>query len=195
MVAEGHKYVVRTADGRQTLVDLARDPTESSPTSPPADSPWLERLGKAHGMAVGWGWRLPVGHDTPRTIELPAPATAVGVVDPEAARIGRANEGWGETPPHTPDDVATVTLDNGGRTLRLDPGTVPGTVWIRFAEPVAPVGLDALHITEGPVLDPPPGEVERMTALGDDITEAGDEERALLERLGYLTPEEGDDGE
>jgi len=209
VVYRGHKYILHTQSGREELYDLAADPGEHHDLAATADlEPYWRALGEAHRMPVGRGWRVDVtlASDV-LVLVLPGPCEAAGVIDPEAAREQRANFAWGEQPPLTPADVATVERSEDGRKLTVRRGSAGhGTLWVRFADEVPELfsvedahgerlgatrlgqrrlqlGPDMLRIRLGVVLDPPPNEASRVHAR----EETTDEETCTLCALGYLT--------
>ena len=61
----------------------------------------------------------------PITLEFQNPIQAIEIIDPEAQRLRRANQEWGERPPLTPSDVATLTLSANKQTVHISP-TISG---------------------------------------------------------------------
>jgi hypothetical protein len=136
VVADGHKYVLRTVDGREQLFALETDPTEQSNLASRLDDKarhdWLQRLATAVGGVGGLGWRIHLRDASlPFTLRFASPVEAAGVVDPEAARTRRSNLEWGEVPPVLAEDVATVELSADRHTVTVTPGSRgAGVVWI-----------------------------------------------------------------
>jgi arylsulfatase len=216
VVKNDHKYILWTGTGQEELYDLKADPGEQKNLAGTADlAPWRAALSEAHGMPVGPGWRVKVSvvnvDHSPYEIALPAPAIDAFVVDPERTVAVRVNEEWGEKPKKTSADIGEVRLSDDKRTLVWTPGAKPtgGTLFVRFDQEVDPQGArlsyqgrelplaatdggwgwaaNAMNITlvPGTVFVPPPDEAERMAAASQD-------ERAMLEGLGYIAPEHGD---
>ena len=98
VVLNNHKYIIETVSGRQMLFDLGTDPGEQNNLAADADlAPYVRALSMSHQMPAGPGWRIQVPKSTePFTVDLPAPAIAAGILDPEAGRSRRANLAWGE---------------------------------------------------------------------------------------------------
>ena len=141
---------------------------------------------------------------------VPAPARAVGVIDPEAERSRRSNIVWGEKPTARPEDVGRVLLSKDRQRLIVEPGPHPGAVWVRFEDdvpvagtigigettvPLVPDGTGSAHwfgtdhtvvVTAGTVLQPPPTEAQRMAGA----TPVSSDEADALRALGYLSPSE-----
>lgn len=209
VIYQGHKYILQTQTGREELYDLAADPGEHHDIGATSDlEPYWRALGEAHHMPVGRGWRVDVtlGSDVV-VIVLPSPCEAAGVIDPEAAREHRANFAWGERPPISPEDVATVERSEDGLRLTVRRGSSgQGTLWVRFADEVPELFAiedahgkrlgatrpgqrrlqlrgDVLRVRPGVVLDPPPTEASRVRAR----EETTDEETCTLCALGYLS--------
>jgi len=127
------KYIVHTATGDEELYDLTNDPNEERNRS--ADTPTEDMQG-ALSQATGWpvlsGWRLKFSKlPHPTTIKLGRPVGRAFVLDPEVARSRRANLEWGEIPPISPQDVATVTVSEDRKEVTISPGISPsGIVFI-----------------------------------------------------------------
>jgi arylsulfatase len=136
VVADGHKYVLRTVDGREQLFALDSDPSEqtnlASRLDDAARGDWLQRLVAAAGGTGGLGWRIHLRDATlPFTLRFSSPVVDAGVIDPEAARTRRSNLEWGEVPPVLAADVATVELGPDRHTVTVTPGSRgAGVVWI-----------------------------------------------------------------
>jgi len=213
VVWNGHKYILHTGSGREELYDLAADAGEQEDQSTRRDlAPFRVRLGEAHGIPVGPGWRVRVSLDAdaePLVIELPAPAILAGVLDPETIVEHRANVEWGDLPDKLPADVGTVILDSAGTKLTFTPGPVgEGMLYVLFdsVEHAAPVVLPlggaprtgktgkrgtqyehgdySVQIEPGTVVVPPPTEAARM-GIGPGAAGAKDEMAHLCE-LGYV---------
>ncbi|TNE89522.1 MAG: hypothetical protein EP330_10960 [Deltaproteobacteria bacterium] len=220
VVVDGHKYIVRTADGEEELYDLAEDPEEKKNLAGTVDmAPYRAALSAAHlDMPVGEGWRLAFILTEPMTVKLPAPAIRAGLFDPEAMRRGRANLAWGEKPEATPEDVAKVWLSEDGRRLHIEPARKGrGTAWVMFdeAQPTRKVemlrnsrvqrvfhhddrstwetpGREHVIVRAGPVFDTPIGEAARIASLKE--REASGSDLEMLNALGYIH-DEGDEEE
>lgn len=220
VVWRGHKYVLTTATGKEVLYDLRADPGEQHDRSAGQDlAPLREALAEAHGMEVGPGWRVhmelrgapTVSLELPEatgdvavstggvSLDLPAPARAAWVVDPEALRRRRTNQAWGETPPVVAADVARLTLSEDGRAVEIHPGTsavgqvavlfdaeVPPPTSVRVGPTVRPLpwreGPWRVEVEASTVVHPPPDEAARMHA----ITAASASDHDLLQVLGYI---------
>jgi hypothetical protein len=154
VVYHHEKYILETMSGAEKLFDLAADPHETNDLSASRKAPldlYRQKLGEATGWPVGPGWRIEVSHlGEPITIEFGADVKEAGVIDPEAGREVRANLEWGEVPPTTAKDVATVSVE--GRDVRIVPGRSPsGTIYVLGPGPkskgkvVSPKGTAALH--------------------------------------------------
>ncbi len=218
VVYKGHLHVHHTASGQEQLFDLASDPTAMRDLAATADlTPYREALGRAHRMVVGPGWRIDVDargtlNPKPWVFELPAPALAAGVIDPEASIDDPANQEWGEPPRRVPAEIGTVAID--GTKMTWTPGSNPraGILWVRFALPVGVDGLTVHHgenavpVTPAPegqamatanwsrlgfrpgfVIEVPPSEAERIRTKREAAT--AEEMNALVE-LGYMDEHE-----
>ncbi|MEZ4235919.1 MAG: sulfatase [Myxococcota bacterium] len=121
VVWNGHKYVLHTGTGREELYDLTADPGEQHDLSEVRDlEPYRKRLQEAHGVPVGPGWRIRLKlapGDGPLTVELPAKAVSVDVLDPESVIEHRANVEWGELPKRIPPEIGTVATAADGRSF------------------------------------------------------------------------------
>ena len=152
------KYILQTISGDEELYDLKRDPGEQNDLSKVrrAELPvWRERLSQATGWPVGVGWRVDLSDQAePFEIVFEQPVIEAGVLDPEAARQRRANLEWGQRPPTLIEDVATVTLSEDRRTVRVTPGHKPtGVLYVLGPGPSASaeviVGEDRSPLTQG----------------------------------------------
>ena len=213
VIARGHKYVLRTADGAEQLYDLMADPREQRNLADTSDlAPFRAALATAHGMTVGPGWRVRMrsGGGQRMVIELPYPALGAGVIDPEAERPRRSNIVWGEKPPARPEDVGRVLLSRDRQRVIIEPGGQPGTVWIHFDKHVplggalvvdgvtAPIVADGtgkarwfgtdhtVVFQAGTIVQPPPTEAQRIAGT----TPVSGSEEDALRALGYLSPSE-----
>ena len=176
--------------------------------SKPLD-PWRERLGPAHEMPAGLGWRIrtelePDGE--PFVFRLPQPAQGAVVVPPSMTIKNPRNQAWGEPPRKSPEEVGEVMLSDDGLTLTFTPGSDPddGLLFVLFGQPVGPSdaeitrgelpvrlrrsvswrwqrGGESLVIEPGTVFLPPPSEAQRMRAMQGSAAEI-----QQLCQLGYL---------
>ncbi len=218
---KGHKYILTTGTGKEELYDLTTDPGEQNNIAATTDTrEWWQAMGRTHRVPTGQGWRILT--DMPRgesfTLTLPAPAVAAGVIDPENIVKHPKNQVWGEKPPVTPDDVATVHLSEDGTTITVTGGKKgQGTLYVLFGENMP--SMDALQITlpdgstkdakvggkggwridasgidldarPGVLVIPPMGEAERIKACkaGESVDE-DESELELLKSLGYVGEE------
>ena len=202
VVWEGHKYVLHTGSGREELYDLTSDPGERQDLSAErALEPFREQLARAHHMVVGPGWRVRLlggGWGDAVEIDLPAPAVAAGVLDPESVVEKRANIEWGERPRRVSADVGSVALTSDGRQLVFTPGDQPdgGVLYVIFADAENPASaqvriagapLTASEGALGPRFETKGGAVvlDPGTIVIPPMTEA--------ERMGLVRPPEADD--
>ena len=176
---------------------------------------WRDAMAQAHDVDVKPGLRFFVKlnpESDPIHIQLPGPALAAGVLDPETELIHRANLEWGEPPKRIPSDVGTVELSEDRRSFVFTPGRDPiGVLWVQAEDSLnaaettmsrgTPLplqsspdgmhwgsGLESVRVAAGAVLVPPPGEAARMGILPDQGAGGiSDEERRKLCLLGYLT--------
>lgn len=153
VVYRHEKYILETMSGAEQLYDLAADPHETNDLSGTRTVPldlYRKKLGEATGWPVGAGWRIEISHlAEPIAIEFATDVQEAGVIDPEAGREVRANLEWGEVPPLTAKDIATVSVE--GRVVRIVPGRSPtGTIYVLGPGPkskgkvVGPNGTAAL---------------------------------------------------
>ena len=188
VVLNNHKYIIETVSGRQMLFDLGTDPGEQNNLAADADlAPYVRALSMSHQMPAGPGWRIQVPKSTePFTVDLPAPAIAAGILDPEAGRSRRANLAWGERAKFTRTDVGRVELSPDKTTLTITPsGRASGVAYVLFRDPhTSPQSSD--DIQAGTVLIPPPHEAARMNGNESGTVRADDME--LLKALGYVSP-------
>jgi arylsulfatase A-like enzyme len=209
IVWKGHKYILWTGTGRQELYDLTSDPGETKDLAATVDTKaYWEKLGIAHHIGVGEGWRVEVDLAKGATldIQLPAKAESAFVLDPELITHSPVNQEWGEVPPVQPDEVAAVTLSEDGQTVHVVAGSKgKGTLVVRFGAAAAVNGVvvrgakDTKTVAEGTtvienstltfkpgvVIVPPESEFDRMQQC---VTRAGSvSERQMLERLGYMS--------
>jgi hypothetical protein len=220
VVWNGHKYVIHTGSGLEELFDLKADPGETTNIADRVDlEPYRLKAKEAHEIPIGPGWRIAVDlepSDAPLKIELPAPAVAAGVLDPEAIVQHRANIEWGELPKKLPGDVGHVTLSDDKKTMTFAPGpSADGMLYVLFetaqTSEGAKVRLDDRTLTLSPakrgqawregerevlidpgtVVIPPPTEADRM-GIGPGAAGAADEMAALC-ALGYVACEEEDE--
>jgi arylsulfatase A-like enzyme len=219
VVWNDHKYVLHTGTGREELYDLVNDPREQEDLSTLRDlAPYRVRVNEAHGVPVGPGWRVRLTLEPgapPLTLELPAPALAADVLDPESVVEHRANVEWGELPRRLPDDIGAVTLSSDNRTVTFTPGPDPdGILYVLFEAPVEPdgaalrLGDEALALEDakrgrlwragersvllepGILVVPPESEAARM-GIGPQAAGPADDMQ-MLQQLGYVA-EEGDE--
>ena len=124
VVTRGHKYTLRTWDGREELYDLRADPDEQQDLATAQDlAPWREALADATGWPVGTGLRLELRRlEAPLQLHFSGPVEAAWLVEPEAGETRRANEEWGERPRRLPHEVATVTVSDDHRVVTIEPG-------------------------------------------------------------------------
>ncbi len=220
VVWNGHKYVIHTGSGLEELFDLSADPDEMKNIAEQIDlEPYRLKAKEAHAIPIGPGWRIALDldpKDAPLRIELPAPAVAAGVLDPESIVQHRANIEWGELPKKLPADVGHVTLSDDKKTITFTPGAVAdGMLYVLFDAAQAPDGAKVVLgerglplspakrgqawregkrevlIAPGTVVIPPPTEADRM-GIGPGAAGAADETQTLC-ALGYLTGEECDE--
>jgi len=220
VVWHDHKYVIHTGSGLEELFDLTADPDEKTNIADRTDlEPYRLELKEAHAIPIGPGWRIALDlepKDAPMTIELPAPAIAADVLDPEAIVQHRANIEWGELPKKLPGDVGHVTLSDDKRKLTFTPGPdADGMLYVLFDTaqpadgakvalgdrilPLSPAkrgqawreGKREILIDPGTVVIPPPTEADRM-GIGPGAAGAADEMAALC-ALGYIECEEEDE--
>jgi arylsulfatase A-like enzyme len=211
VVWKGMKYVLVTADGSEELYDLEADPREQENLAATADlTTFRSKLGEAHGIPVGPGFRIEVAlaGSAPIRLRLPAEASRAGVLDPESIAQHRANLEFGETPEKTSADVGAVELAADRRSLLFRPGRVGvGTLYVLFDAPPeaapgvererAPLPLEAgrwasgdhrIRVAPGTIVIPPPGEAARIVACHGPAEAAGvsDADLRALEALGYV---------
>lgn len=124
VIYQDQKYIIETKSGEQQWYDLAQDPEEQinkAPVEPPAHM--VDALAQAHGWPVLHGWRLGFS-SLPKTTTLTF-SKAIGealVIEPEALRKRRANLEWGEVPPITKQDVASLSVSEDRTQLTIQPG-------------------------------------------------------------------------
>ncbi len=215
VVYRNHKYILHTAAGTEELYDLGADPGEQHDLARSTDlEPWRQQLGPAHGIDVGFGWRIRIGQvakGETLTMELPEPALWAEVVPPSMTIPDPANQAWGEPPRRDIAEIGSVTLSDDKKTLTYAAGTRPkdGLIFVRFASDASPdqarllAGDEELlllratvwshaspertiRIEPGTVLQPPPSEADRMRAASG---EASADEILQLCQLGYITGE------
>jgi len=201
VVADGHKYILETMSGAESLYRLADDPgeqTDRSGADPQTLAAMRAALGRASGWPVGVGWRFDIeGLTAPLELRFPEEVSAAGVLDPESGRTRRAIREWGEAPDSTPADVARVEVSADGRTVRIEPGGASGTVAV--VGPTASshaqiVGDTSQTLTpgahqpeQGGLLTARPGAIILPRGLtGSAALDPHD--RTHLEALGYLQP-------
>lgn len=206
VVWKGWKYILQTTSGEEELYNLVEDPTEQVNRVLQRReqlAPMREALARATGWPVGTGWRVEIRNiDEPFALIFEEPVREAGVFDPEAGRERRANLPWGEHVLHRPEEVATVTVSEDGRSVTIQPGEYPtGTIYVlgpnsesrarivlsRSERPVT-FGLQGLaggvvRFKPGPVIVPKDSEAARL--LGK---QGSDDEAAIeaLKELGYL---------
>ena len=139
------KYILQTISGEEELYDLKRDPGEQdNRVRMHIDDldVWRKRLSQATGWPVGPGWRVDIsGVNEPFTMVFDQPVIEAGVLDPEAARMRRANLEWGEKLQALPSEVATVTVQ--GNAVTVTPGPKPtGTIYVLGPSREARGGLE-----------------------------------------------------
>lgn len=225
VVSNDHKYVLHTRDGTEELYDLGSDPSESTDISTQTDTAEYQRaLALAHNMPVGPGWRIHVSakpHAEPIRFQLPEAPMRVDRMDPERLVSNPSNQAWGEPPTRTPDEIGTVTWEEGSSEFTWTPGTNPrdGMLTVLFGSDVAVEGTtlhrgdsllpirsvrgtptymgigEQVRFTPSVVLFPPEGEAARMRRLqqGDPMTASDDQD--MLRALGYLHDEAGEAAE
>lgn len=218
VVWKGQKYVVRTASGQEQLYDLVDDPRETTDIAATTDlAPFRAAAAQAHGMQIGRGWRVKIDlhGEVARgeyQITLPRAPIAFGVTDPEASLEVPANQAWGELPSRVPADVATVSLGEDGRALRIVPGpkASDGLLYVLFGEDLDVNSANILHdghplmtiaaggrvawragresivVEPGTIVIPPVDEVTRMRAIDAAPMTLDENERKQLCELGYL---------
>jgi hypothetical protein len=180
--------------------------------------PYRQQAKEAHGIPIGPGWRVILDledKDQSVTIELPVPAVAANVLDPEAIVQHRANIEWGELPKKLPGDVGHVTLSDDKRLVTFTPGPdANGILYVLFDTPQTADGAKVtfggrsvalgpakrgrawregnreIVIDPGTVVIPPPTEADRM-GIGPGAAGAANE-MAELCALGYVECEEED---
>lgn len=209
IVWKNQKYILWTGTGAEELYDLSTDPGELKDLAATTDTrPFWEKLAIAHHIGVGPGWRVEVDLAAGATfdVKLPAKADSAFVLDPELMTRNPVNQEWGEVPPLLAPDIATVTLSDDGLTVHVVGGPKgKGTLIVRFdaaqvADGVEVVGAkdtkkvagstvvvdnSTFTFKPGIVVVPPDSEFDRMQQC---VTRAGSlSERALLEKLGYMT--------
>ncbi len=206
-----HKYVVHTGTGEQELYDLAADPGETRNLADTVDtSPWWKQVAATHRIQVGQGWRIPMDlADCDEVVlQLPVPAKAAGILDPESITHTPVNQEWGEVPRLFANEVGEAHLSEDGRTVTIVGGPrAHGTVYVLFGdesvsyegtqvlvngEAVAieragalRVGTSTLTLQPGVVVIPPASEVERM-AQCLEMGQGSTAELAELAALGYI---------
>jgi arylsulfatase A-like enzyme len=213
VIWEDRKYVLVTGSGQEELYDLAQDPGEKVNLAGQEDTlPYVAKLAEAHHMKAGPGWRITVQSQPDRrwVVALPRPAVAAGVIDPELITRHPANQEWGEKPRKTVADVGAVTLSADGASLTFQAGPVgDGVLYVMFDEridasgasvrpekgeatPVTPdanglatVGPNRFTFAPGVVIEPPPGEYERMLSCNEG-GETSRETICQLCAMGYV---------
>ena len=124
VIYRNQKYIIETKSGKQQWYDLNTDPgelTNQATATPPSEM--VDALARAHNWPVLYGWRLGFS-SLPKTTTLQF-STPIGdalVIDPESLRKRRANLEWGEVPPITKDNVATLTVSEDRTELTITPG-------------------------------------------------------------------------
>ncbi|NOY28389.1 MAG: sulfatase, partial [Oligoflexia bacterium] len=204
-----HKYVLVTTTGEQHLFNLESDPGEQHDLARARHfdpTPWAAALAQATDWPVGPGWRLKIMLlSRPLTLVFDQPVSGAGVIDPEASRTHRANLEWGETPVLSPEEVATVTVSDDGRTVQIVPGSHgKGTVYIlgptarssatlgSGGKAVGPGALNAagvrLTVQPGIVIAPTETEQAALAAVQGQTGDSGPsaEQVQALRSLGYL---------
>lgn len=124
VVYRDQKYIVHTGSGDQELYDLKKDPQENNNLAADLDTTDIQgALTQAHNWPIVTGWRLAFGK-LPEviTLQFKRPVGRTFILDPEVLRERRANLEWGEKPPYTADDVATVTVSEDRTEIVLTPG-------------------------------------------------------------------------
>ena len=204
VIFERHKYILHRSTGEEELFDLRVDPTEhQNLASERSDlSKWHAALQEATGYPTGSGWRIQFTLEKPITLRFQRPVHAIEIMDPEAQRLRRANQEWGERPPLKPSDVATLTLSSDNKSLHIAPelhgeGTLvllgdPGS--IHLFDPDQNIN----ETTLSPNLELHPNDEIRLLATPSVVIIAGEtesmlpainadnEESAALKSLGYL---------
>lgn len=211
VVWQGKKYILMSGNGAEELYDLASDPGERTNLADQQDTTeFWKKLGEAHEMPVGRGWRVTVklpDSGGPYTIHLPKVARAADVLDPELITQHPANQEWGEAPKKRPSDVATVKLAADGRSVEVTAGPKgDGVLYILFDDDAPPTR--ELRVTDasgeakpdgkntarlsgasfqfrpGIVFVAPPGEHVRMMQCGGG--DVGQDTMNELKELGYV---------
>jgi len=125
VIFRDQKYIIETGTGDQQWFDLTNDPDEmqnKATAHPPAEM--VDALAQAHNWPVLYGWRL--GFSSLRnttTLRFNKPIGEALVIEPEALRKRRANLEWGEVPPITKADVASLTVSEDQKELTIVPGS------------------------------------------------------------------------
>lgn len=206
VVADGHKYILHTGNGREEVYDLRADPGETTnlaDTAPPAR---LDALRAALAEATGWpvkpGWRLRMASRAPFRVAFDAPVADAGPLDPETERETRSNVEWGEPPQVPTQAVATVRRSPDGLGIEVQPGpaAVGRQVWIvcdgpcpaarvvgpggeaPLADGAVAAGTARLQAAAGWLLVQPAGPVEAHAPAEQAQLEA-------LQQLGYIDGE------
>ena len=210
VVHEGWKYILQTMSGTEELYDLRNDPGERRDLAHDRGvdmSKWHTALEEATGWPVGRGWRVDMrGARQPFSLRFSDPVRDAGVLDPEAGRSRRANLEWGETVPVLPQDVATVTLDEDGRLVRVNPGPhAYGTLYImgpdsgdratlreegeaprELGPGAAVLSRGNIEIVPGVIIAPKDSEMVHLAGSSDGSEGDDDDAIEALRELGYL---------
>ena len=124
VVYQDQKYIVHTGSGEQELYDLKADPLEQNNLAAELDTTDIQgALSQAHNWPVLTGWRLDFRKlPEATTLKFQRPVGRAFILDPEVLRPRRANFEWGEKPPYTANDVATVSVSEDRKQVTLTPG-------------------------------------------------------------------------
>ncbi|MEO0602056.1 MAG: sulfatase-like hydrolase/transferase, partial [Myxococcota bacterium] len=218
VVLNGQKYIFETASGREQLFDLAKDPEETKDLARTTGlEAWRQAASAEHEAKLARGWRIDVamtsaGPRAPFVLELPMPAQAALVVDPEAEIPNPANQAWGQPPKRTTAQIGQVELSDDKTRVTFTPSServVRGQLAIVFGRDVDPAAVvmkrggkpltvltskgraswktpkDSLVLKASTVIAPPPSEAARIRAI-EGRTEAVGADREMLRELGYL---------
>lgn len=216
LVWDDHKYVIFTGTGEEELYDLAADPGEHNNLAGSVDTtPWSSRLGEAHKMDAGPGWRINVALEKKGkvTLTFPTPVQAADVLDPEYMSKHPANQEWGEVPKKVPADVAAVELSADKKVMTITPGKQgTGTLYVLFDPDAETPELskvtvkaggqelhpdDAGHVAAGEstldfvpgtvIIPPEPEHLRMLTCSNGDLSA---DEMQMMVDLGYADKNE-----
>jgi arylsulfatase A-like enzyme len=124
VVYRDQKYILHTGSGEQELYDLKQDPGEQNNLAATTDTSDMQgALTQAHDWPMITGWHLAFNRlPETTTLQFRRPVGRAFILDPEVLRERRANLEWGETPPYTAEDVATVAVSEDRKQVVLNPG-------------------------------------------------------------------------